>query len=55
MTQYPFNSIILCKLLYCSLLDFDKSLRHALGRFGFEFLKNRMGDKVIVKSFKGFD
>ena len=33
-------------------MKFDMSLRYTLGRFEFKFNKTRMGDDVIVTSFK---
>ena len=60
VTQYPFflHNSLLTSLLYISALlctiklNFSISLRYTLGRLVFEFHKIRMGDNVIVTSFK---
>ena len=59
-TQYSnfLHNYLLTSLLYISALfyqikmKFDKSLMYALCRFVFEFHKMRMGDDIIMMSFK---
>ena len=57
VTQYPFldNSLLTFQLWISALLclikmKFSMPPRYAYGRFVFEFLKNQMGDDVIVTS-----
>ena len=60
LTQYQFllHSSLLTFLLWieaflCPIkMKFYEPLTYVLGKFAFEFHKNRIGDEVIVTSFK---
>ena len=60
VTQYPFflhnsllTSLLCISALLCSIImKFDLSLRYTIGQFLLKFHKHRMGDDVIVTSFK---
>ena len=48
LTSLPYISALLCLIK----MKFGMSLRYPLGQFVFKFHKNRMGDDVIVISFR---